>query len=330
MSLPAAVCNGRIARIVDVSPRDGLQNEAQPVALATKIELVERLAQAGLRHIEAAAFVSPRAVPQMADSAQLLAELQSLSLRAQLTFSALVPNERGLEAALAAGVDEVAIFGAASEQFSQRNIHCSINESLRRFEPLVARAQQAGLRVRGYVSCVLGCPYEGEIAKETVAAVVGALFEMGCAEISLGDTIGTGRPAGVRSLIETVSPRVPKASLAGHFHDTWGMAIANVLAAWEAGVSVFDASVGGLGGCPYAPGARGNVATEDVVWLMQGMGVNLTTAIDLDALVDTAAWMSAQLGRLPASRVTQARLAQRETCLSSMPENRDAKLVSKA
>lgn len=316
MSVPAAV------RIVEVSPRDGLQNEAQFVTTATRVELVERLAKAGLRHIEAAAFVSPKAVPQMADSAQLMAKLQTIALRAQLTLSALVPNERGLEAALAAGVDEVAVFAAASEQFSQRNIQCSISESLRRFEPLVARAQQAGLRVRGYVSCVLGCPYEGEIAKQAVAAVAGALFEMGCAEISLGDTIGTGRPAGVRALIETASQRVPIASLAGHFHDTWGMAIANVLAAWEAGVRVFDASVGGLGGCPYAPGARGNVATEDVVWLMQGMGVNLTTAIDLDALVDTAAWMSAQLGRPPASRVTQARLAQRERCcLSGMPEN---------
>ncbi len=325
MSVPAAV------RIVEVSPRDGLQNEAQFVALATRIELIERLAKAGLRHVEAAAFVSPKAVPQMADSAQLMAKLQTIVLRAQLTLSALVPNERGLEAALAAGVDEVAVFAAASESFSQRNIQCSISESLRRFEPLVARAQQAGLRVRGYVSCVLGCPYEGEIAKQAAAAVAGALFEMGCAEISLGDTIGTGRPAGVRALIETVSQRVPIASLAGHFHDTWGMAIANVLTAWEAGVRVFDASVGGLGGCPYAPGARGNVATEDVVWLMQGMGVNLTTAIDLDALVDTAAWMSAQLGRPPASRVSQARLAQRERCgLSGMPENRDAKFVSQA
>ena len=304
MTLPAAV------RIVEVSPRDGLQNEAQFVATATRVALVERLAQAGVRHIEATAFVSPRAVPQMADSAQLMAHLQTIPLRPKLTLSALVPNERGLEAALAAGVDEVAVFGAASEQFSQHNIQCSISESLHRFAPVVARAQQAGLRVRGYVSCVLGCPYEGEVAKETVAAVAGALFEMGCVEISLGDTIGVGRPSGVRALIDTVSQRVPLASLAGHFHDTWGMAVANVLAALEAGVSIFDASVGGLGGCPYAPGARGNVATEDVVWLMQGMGV--ATSVDLDALVDVAAWMSTQLGRSPVSRVSQARLAQRE------------------
>lgn len=308
MNAPAAV------RIVEVGPRDGLQNEVLPVATATRVILIERLAKAGLRHIEAAAFVAPRAVPQMAQSAQLMANLQIHPWRAQLTLSALVPNERGLDAALAAGVDEVAVFAAASEQFSQRNIQCSISASLCRFEPMVARAQQAGLRVRGYVSCVLGCPYEGEIAREAVVAVAGALFEMGCAEISLGDTIGTGRPLGVRALIDAMRQRVPLASLAGHFHDTWGMAIANVLAAWESGVSVFDASVGGLGGCPYAPGARGNVATEDVVWLMQGMGVD--TGIDLDALVDVAAWMSLQLGRPPASRVSQAVLAQRERCMT--------------
>ncbi|MBP9713414.1 MAG: hydroxymethylglutaryl-CoA lyase [Sterolibacterium sp.] len=304
MNWPATV------RIVEVGPRDGLQNEALPITTASRVELVARLANAGLRHIEVAAFVAPKAVPQMADSPQLMAALQALAWRAPLTLSALVPNERGLDAALAAGVDEVAVFGAATEAFSQQNIHCSIAESLRRFEPVVRRARQQGLRVRGYVSCVLGCPYEGEVSAVAVSAMAGALYEMGCAEISLGDTIGSGRPLGVYALVDALSQRVPRAVLAGHFHDTWGMAIANVLAALESGITVFDASVGGLGGCPYAPGARGNVATEELVWLMQGMGVE--TGIDLDRLVDTADWISAQLSRLPVSRVAQARLAQRE------------------
>jgi hydroxymethylglutaryl-CoA lyase len=221
----------------------------------------------------------------------------------------LTPNLQGFEAALAAGADEVAAFGAASESFSQKNINCSIAESLARFLPVMEAAQAAGVKVRGYVSCVLGCPYEGEIRPGAVAAVAGTLFDMGCYEVSLGDTIGSGTPIATRRMIEAVARRVPVERLAGHYHDTYGMAIANIYASLEAGVAVFDASVAGLGGCPYAKGASGNVATEDVVWLMKGLGID--TGIDLDRLVDTAAWISAALGREPASRVARAVLAKR-------------------
>jgi hydroxymethylglutaryl-CoA lyase len=221
----------------------------------------------------------------------------------------LTPNLKGFEAALAAGADEVAVFGAASESFSQKNINCSIAESLARFEPVMSAAKAAKVKVRGYVSCVLGCPYEGEIRPEAVAAVAGTLFDMGCYEVSLGDTVGTGTPLRTRQMIEAVARRIPVERLAGHYHDTYGMAIANIYASLEAGVAVFDASVAGLGGCPYAKGASGNVATEDVVWLMKGLG--LDTGVDLDSLVDTAAWISAALGREPASRVARAVIAKR-------------------
>lgn len=296
----------KTVKIVEVGPRDGLQNEAQTVPTAIKLELIERLAAAGCRAIEATAFVSPKWVPQMADQD---AVLRGVPRRPGVSFPVLTPNLKGFEAALAAGAEEVAVFAAASESFSRRNINCSIAESLTRFAPLMEAARAAGVAVRGYVSCVLGCPYEGEIDPHAVADVAAALHEAGCYEISLGDTIGVGRPDGVKRLVDAVGARVPVSALAGHFHDTWGMAAANVYAAAEVGVSVFDASVGGLGGCPYAAGASGNVATEDLVWLFEGMGVS--TGIDLDALVDCAVWISGVLGREPASRVAKALAARR-------------------
>ena len=293
-------------KIVEVGPRDGLQNEKQFVATEIKLELIDRLAAAGCKTIEATAFVSPNWTPQMADHDAVLRGVQR---RAGVSYSVLTPNLRGFEAALAAGVKEVAVFGAASESFSQKNINCSIAESLERFTPVMAAAKAANIRVRGYVSCVLGCPYEGDITPQAVARVAKTLIDMGCYEIGLGDTIGVGAPNRVKALIETVAADISVAKLAGHFHDTYGMAAANVAAAWEMGVSVFDASVGGLGGCPYAKGASGNVATEDLVWLFQRMGV--ATGIDLDALVDCAVWITGVLGRKPASRVAQAIYAKR-------------------
>lgn len=293
-------------KIVEVGPRDGLQNEAQTVPTAIKLELIERLVAAGCHTVEATAFVSPKWVPQMADQAEVLAGVRR---RPGVSFPVLTPNLKGFEAALAAGAEEVAVFAAASESFSRRNINCSIAESLERFAPILAAAERAAVRVRGYVSCVLGCPYEGAIAPEAVADVAARMFEMGCYEISLGDTVGVGRPDGVKRLLDRVAAKVPMAALAGHFHDTYGMAAANVFAAAEQGVAVFDSSVGGLGGCPYAAGASGNVATEDLVWLFEGMGVS--TGIDLDALVDCAVWISGVLGRPPASRVARAMSAKR-------------------
>lgn len=293
-------------RIVEVGPRDGLQNEKKSIPTATKLALIARLADCGLTTIEATAFVSPKWVPQMADAALVMAGLPQ---REGIAYPVLVPNEQGLEAALAAGAKEIAVFAAASEAFSQKNINCSIKESLERFRPVVSRARDADLKVRGYVSCVLGCPYEGEIAPLAVAEIAWALFEMGCYEISLGDTVGMGTPEKTKALIEAVGRRVPIKKLAGHFHDTYGMAIANIYAALQEGVNVFDASVAGLGGCPYAPGASGNVATEEVVWLAAGLGVDC--GVDLDKLIDTAAWISAELGREPASKVTRAILARR-------------------
>ncbi len=293
-------------RIVEVGPRDGLQNEKQPVPTAIKIELIDRLAACGLTAIEATAFVSPKWVPQMADAA---AVMQGIERRAGVSYPVLAPNEKGLDAALAAGATEVAIFAAASEAFSQKNINCTIGESLERFKPVLARAKEAKLKVRGYVSCVLGCPYQGEVAPAAVAEVAWALFEMGCHEISLGDTIGVGTPEQAKAMIEAVARRVPIGKLAGHFHDTYGMAAANIYASLQMGVNVFDAAVGGLGGCPYAQGASGNVATEDVVWLLQGLGIDC--GADLDRLVDTAAWVSQQMGRTPGSKVARAILARR-------------------
>jgi len=300
MSLP------KFVRIVDVGPRDGLQNEKALVPVATKIELIRRLADCGLRVIEATAFVSPQWVPQMADAAEVMAGIER---RAGVGYPVLVPNEKGLEAALAAGATEIAVFAAASEAFSQKNINCTIAESLARFAPVVVKAQEAGIRVRGYVSCVLGCPYQGEVSPSAVAEVAAALHGMGCEEISLGDTIGVGTPEKAKAMIEAVARHVPVDRLAGHYHDTWGMAVANIYASLQMGVTVFDAAIGGLGGCPYAKGASGNVATEDVVWLLAGLGIDC--GIDLDRLVDVAAWISAQLGRSPASKVARAVLARR-------------------
>ncbi|MHB1359703.1 MAG: hydroxymethylglutaryl-CoA lyase [Rhodocyclaceae bacterium] len=294
------------ARIVEVGPRDGLQNEKRPVATATKIELIGRLADCGLTAIEATAFVSPKWVPQMADAAAVMAGIER---RSGVAYPVLVPNQRGLEAALAAGAGEVAVFAAASEAFSRKNINCTVKESLERFKPVLAMAKEARVKVRGYVSCVLGCPYQGEVPPAAVTDVAWALFEMGCYEISLGDTIGRGTPEKTKAMIEQTARRVPLKKLAGHYHDTFGMAIANIYASLQMGVGVFDASVGGLGGCPYANGASGNVATEDVVWLLQGLDIDCGVA--LDRLVDTAAWISGQLGRPPGSKVAQAILARR-------------------
>ncbi|NMG35330.1 hydroxymethylglutaryl-CoA lyase [Azoarcus sp. TTM-91] len=302
MKLPAEV------RIVEVGPRDGLQNERQPIAIADKLMLIRRLQDAGLRSIEVAAFVSPKWVPQMADAAAVLAGVLA-DARPGVGYPVLVPNLRGLEAALAAGATEVAVFAAASESFSRRNINCSVAESLQRFQPVVERARQAQARVRGYVSCVAGCPYEGEVAPAAVAAVASALADMGCEEISLGDTIGVGNPTSISHMLEAVMRHLPPQRLAGHYHDTYGMAAANVYASLQLGIATFDASVAGLGGCPYAPGAAGNVATEDLVWLLHGLGI--ATGLDLDRLVDTAAWISRLLGREPSSRVTRALLTRR-------------------
>lgn len=303
---PDAMTLPKTVRLVEVGPRDGLQNEKQPVPAATKIELIARLADCGLSAIEATAFVSPKWVPQMADAAEVMAGIER---RAGVAYPVLVPNEKGLESAIAARASEVAVFAAASEAFSQKNINCTIKESIERFKPVMARAKEAGIKVRGYVSCVLGCPYQGEVAPAAVADVAWALFEMGCYEVSLGDTIGSGTPEKTKAMIDAVARRVPIKKLAGHYHDTFGMAAANIYASLQMGVNVFDAAVGGLGGCPYAKGASGNVATEDVVWLLQGLGID--SGIDLDKLVDTAAWISGQLGRAPASRVAQAILARR-------------------
>lgn len=300
MSLPSKV------RIIEVGPRDGLQNESHKVSTATKIELIDRLGEAGLKTIEATAFVSPKWVPQMADAAKVMAGMKR---REGVSYPVLAPNMQGLQAALAAGAKEIAVFGAASETFSQKNINCSIAESLERFRPMVAAAKEADVKVRGYVSCVLGCPYQGEIAATAVAEVAHALFDMGCYEISLGDTIGSGTPEKTKVMIEAVARRVPLKKIAGHFHDTWGMAIANIYAALQLGVSAFDSSVAGLGGCPYAAGASGNVATEDLVWLLKGLG--LDSGVDLIKLIDTAEWISKELGRPPASRVARAVIAKR-------------------
>ena len=295
MALPSKV------KIVEVGPRDGLQNEKQTVAAAVKVELIARLGAAGLKAIEATAFVSPKWVPQMADNAKVMAGITRLE---GVSYPVLVPNFKGLEAAIAAGATEVAVFGAASEAFSQKNINCSIAESLERFRRVVEVAVAANVKVRGYVSCVLGCPYQGEIAPQTVAEVAWALLEMGCYEISLGDTIGVGTPEKTKVMIEAVARRVPLKRLAGHFHDTYGMAVANIYASLQSGVAVFDSSVAGLGGCPYAAGASGNVATEDVVYLLNGLGIH--NGIDLTALARTGAWISKQLGHPSNSRVARA------------------------
>jgi hydroxymethylglutaryl-CoA lyase len=291
-------------RLVEVGPRDGLQNEAAIVPTEIKLELIRRLADSGLRHIEATAFVSARRVPQMADHDSVM---RGVPRRAGLTYSALTPNLQGFDAALAAGANEVAVFGAASETFSHKNINCSIAESLQRFEQLMGAARERSVPVRAYVSCVLGCPYEGPIAPQAVADVAAALFEMGCHEISLGDTIGVGTPGKTRAMLEAVARRVPVERLAGHFHDTYGQALANVYAALEFGVAVFDASVAGLGGCPYAPGASGNVATEDLLYMLDGLGIE--TGVQLEGLLAADRYICEALHRPTRSRVALARSA---------------------
>lgn len=287
--------------IVDVGPRDGLQAEKELVSTETKIELVDRLTEAGLPSVEVGAFVSPKWVPQMADTAEVLA---GITQRDGTRYPVLVPNEKGLERALASGVGEIAIFGAASETFSQKNINCSIEESIERFQPVAQKAQDSGIEVRGYISCVLGCPYEGDVALENVVRVARALDAMGCYEISLGDTIGVGTPTRARAMVDAVADHVPVDRLALHFHDTYGQALANILSCMEAGVATVDTAVAGLGGCPYAPGASGNVATEDVVYMLQGMGID--TGVDLPALVEAGEFISAALGRAPTSKSAQA------------------------
>ncbi|TKK32832.1 hydroxymethylglutaryl-CoA lyase [Pseudomonas sp. CFBP13528] len=296
MTLPSHV------RLVEVGPRDGLQNEARPISVADKVRLVDALSAAGLGYIEVGSFVSPKWVPQMAGSAEVFAQIQR---KPGVTYGALAPNLRGFEDALAAGVKEVAVFAAASEAFSQRNINCSISESLERFAPIMAAARQHGISVRGYVSCVLGCPYEGDIAAQQVAAVARELYAMGCYEVSLGDTIGTGTAGATRRLFEVVGAQVPRDKLAGHFHDTYGQAIANIYASLLEGIQVFDSSIAGLGGCPYAKGASGNVATEDVVYLLNGLGID--TGIDLERLIGAGQQISQVLGRASGSRVAKAR-----------------------
>ncbi len=289
-------------RLVEMSPRDGLQNEPGPVInTAIKTGLIDRLADCGLNHIESASFVSPKWVPQMGDAADVMAGIKR---KAGVRYSVLTPNLRGFENALAAGVDEVAVFGAASESFSQKNINCSIAESLERFLPVMEAAKQHHIPVRGYVSTVLGCPYEGDIAPEQVAKVAKALAELGCYEISLGDTIGVGTPLKAKRMLEAVAAEVPIEKLAAHFHDTYGQALANLYAVLEEGISVIDASVAGLGGCPYAKGASGNVATEDVLYLLNGLGIK--TGVDLNKLVTTGEWISEQLKRHNGSKVGQA------------------------
>ena len=295
MAIPNSV------RLFEVGARDGLQNERATISVAAKIELIERLVDAGLRNIEAGSFVSPQRVPQMADSD---AVFRGIRRQEGVRYSALTPNLRGIEAAIMAGVDEVAVFSAASESFSQKNINCSIDESLERFIPVMQVARQNNLRVRGYVSCVLGCPYEGDIDVGAVADVAGSLHEMGCYEISLGDTIGVGTPRSTQEMIEAVSQAVPIEKLAVHFHDTYGQGLTNIYAALQLGIASVDSSVSGLGGCPYADGATGNVATEEVVYMLDGMGID--HGVDLNALIRAGAFINSVLGRTTRSRVAQA------------------------
>ena len=301
MNLPNRV------RIVEVGPRDGLQNEKREVPTEVKLELIERLADAGLPAIEATAFVSPKWIPQMADHIEVLERIRR---KPGVDYPVLTPNLKGFEAARAAGATEVAISGAASEAFSKKNINCSIAESLERFAPVAEAARSANIRVRGYISCVVGCPYEGEIAPQKVGEVAEALFHMGCYEISLGDTIGVGTPAKTQAMIEACAKRVPVAQLAGHYHDTYGQALANIYASLELGIATFDSSVAGLGGCPYSAGASGNVATEDVVYMLDGLGIQ--TGIDLDRVVTIGQWICGVLGKEPATKAGRAIAAKKK------------------
>jgi hydroxymethylglutaryl-CoA lyase len=300
MSLPSSV------RIVEMGPRDGLQNEPGNVPTSVKLELIDRLGDAGLKAIEATAFVSPKWTPQMADHTEVL---EGIRRRPGVSYPVLTPNLKGFEAALAAGATEVAIFGAASEAFSKKNINCSIAESLDRFRPVAAAAARANVKVRGYVSCVVACPYEGDVVPAKVAEVAKALFDMGCYEVSLGDTIGAGTPLKTQRMIEAVARGVPVEKLAGHYHDTYGQALANIYASLEMGVATFDSSVAGLGGCPYAAGASGNVATEDVLYMLQGLGIE--TGVDLAKIVETGEWICGVLKREPGSKAGRAIAAKR-------------------
>ena len=294
-------------QLIDVGPRDGLQNEKQPVPAAVKIELVHRLQAAGLRGIEVTSFVSPKWVPQMADNAQVMAGLQRQS---GVCYSVLTPNLQGFEAALASQPDEIVVFAAASEAFSRKNINCSIAESIDRFAPVVQAALAAGLRVRGAMSCTVGCPYEGEIAPESVGTLAGLMRGIGVQHIGVADTIGVGTPRKVQAAFEATLQHFSLADVSGHFHDTYGQALANTLAAMDLGVYQFDASVAGLGGCPFAKGATGNVATEDVVYMLHGMGID--TGIDLDLLIDAGVFISSYLQRPSGSRAARALLTRRE------------------
>ncbi len=287
-------------RLVEVGPRDGLQNEKSTVSVDTKVALIDKLSAAGLQSIEAGAFVSPKWVPQMADTDKVYAAIQK---KPGVSYPVLVPNAKGMEAAVAAGVKEIAVFAAASESFSQKNINCSIAESIERFRPVMDEAKKHGIKVRGYVSCVLGCPYEGDIKHEAVVKVAKALHSMGCYEISLGDTIGTGTPEKTRALLQAVKKEVPVTALAVHFHDTYGQALANILIALEEGVSVVDSAAGGLGGCPYAKGATGNVATEDVLYMLNGMGID--TGVSLDKVAEAGRFIADALNRPLVSKVGQ-------------------------
>jgi hydroxymethylglutaryl-CoA lyase len=293
-------------RIFEVGPRDGLQNEKTPVSVADRVAFIEALLDAGLHTIEVGAFVSPKAIPQMVNSEQVL---RGISHRTDGEFEVLVPNEKGYDAARAAGAREIAVFAAASESFSRANINCSIAESIERFKPVMSRAKADGIRVRGYVSCVLGCPYEGEIKPQAVVDVARALWDLGCYEVSLGDTIGVGTPVKTRQLLRAVAGLVPMANLAMHFHDTYGQALANLYAGMEEGARVIDSAAGGLGGCPFAPGATGNVATEDVVYMLEGMGIK--TGVDMAKLVAATNQISQLIGRAPVSRVASALNAKR-------------------
>jgi hydroxymethylglutaryl-CoA lyase len=299
MSVPSAIPNA--VRMVEVGPRDGLQNEKAVVPTATKIELINRLSACGLRTIEATSFVSPKWIPQLADAAEVYAGIEK---KPGVAYPALVPNEQGYERARAVGVSEIAVFTAASEAFNRKNINASIDESIERFVPVMRRAKADGVRARGYVSTVLGCPYQGEVPLADVVHVAQRLHELGCYEISLGDTIGVGTPDKARAMLRAVAAEVPISALAVHFHDTYGQALANILACLEEGVSVVDSSVSGTGGCPYANGATGNVASEDVAYMLAGMGIR--TGVDQGALIETGLWLSAQLGHPTGSRVVRA------------------------
>ena len=300
--------------LVEVGPRDGLQNEAEPVSAAQKIGLIHRLQAAGCREIETTSFVSPKWVPQMADNAQVMAGIQR---QPGVRYSVLTPNMKGLEAALLTGPDEVVVFGAATEAFSQRNINCSIAESLERFRPVVAAAHAAGVKVRAAVSCALGCPYQGEVSADEVERVVLGMRDIGVDHCGIADTIGVGTPLKVQAAMARALRHYPIGEVSGHFHDTYGQALANILACLQVGIHIFDSSIAGLGGCPYAKGATGNVATEDVVFLLHGMGIH--TGLDLDALVDAGTWISGALGRPPVSRVGRALLAKRSAAVKPVP-----------